>query len=112
MRKITFVFGYSDTYYDKPFNKPMEPSTISVVVPDVLSNEVVLDNIKKIHNLIESQRIDENCNVVEEGEEGYDWYGKIGYNARTLMTIVCSLVDWFQIPTDDTFFVDFDTLGD
>lgn len=111
MKKFTFVFEYSDTYYDSSFQEPMTPSIISIKVPDELSNSIVFNRIKEIHNLIKSQKIDKNFNVVEE-REGYDWYGEVGNNAGTLITIVCRLTGWIQVPTNDTSLIDFDTFGD
>ena len=42
MKKFTFIFEYSDTYYDSSFQEPMTPSIISIKVPDELSNSIVL----------------------------------------------------------------------
>ena len=106
---FTYVFTYSDTYINDGFKESMIPSIISFEIPDNLTKEAVYKRLVEIHHLLQLQKINESGNVVAEGE-GFDWYGKEGYNAYVLQEVVAKITGWKIVDTKSITVADFDTM--
>lgn len=106
---FNYVMTYSDTYGDKSFKGAMIPSVIAFDIPEELTQETVYKRIVEIHHLLQLQKISEDFKVVAD-DEGYDWYGKNGYNAYTLRDVVCGTTGWKKVYPNTIFIADFDTM--